>query len=125
MNYLLDTCAYIFLLMQPDRFSESTRRILMDPANTLYVSAVSANEIAIKRSQNKLTLNCDDLAEVEARGLTHLPVTYQHGKQVGELPYYHKDPFDRLIIAQAYCEQLTVITCDSQFDKYPVFIEPV
>ncbi len=125
MNYLLDTCAYIFLLMQPERFSSETRSILLDPQNTIYVSAVTANEIAIKRSQNKLHLHCDDYEEVEARGLTHLPLAYAHGKGVQSLPCHHRDPFDRLLISQAICEQLTVITCDVQFASYPVLLQQV
>lgn len=111
--------------MMPERFSKLTREILLDPENTIYVSAVSANEIAIKCSQKKLVLQCDDYHEVEARGLVHLPLTYQHGKHVQELPYHHKDPFDRLLISQAFCEQLTIITSDHQFKAYPILTKDV
>jgi len=120
MNYLLDTCTYIWFLMEPEQFSPEVRYILEDGNNRLFVSSITGVEISIKTSIGKLRIDADHYQEVEARGLEHLPFRYQHSKLLETLPYHHRDPFDRMLIAQACCEQLTIITADQHFKNYPV-----
>ncbi len=125
MQYLLDTCAYIAVLDSNDRLSAETKAILLNPANKIFVSAITGAEIAIKSSLGKLRVAADHNLEVTRRGFLHLPVSYEHGYALQELPAHHRDPFDRLLIAQARSEQLTIITSDRIFEAYSVQLQPI
>lgn len=90
--------------------------------NTIFVSAASAWEISIKRALGKLKAP-DELEEVlESNSFQHLPIFLQHGLAAGALPRHHDDPFDRMLIAQAQTEQLTIITHDIRMEQYGVSI---
>src|SRR5512134_3161653 len=109
---------------EPDRFSSETRRLLLDPSNELFLSAASAWEIAIKYALGKLPLPTPPAEYVSSRmqagGIVGLPVYPVHALRVADLPLHHRDPFDRLLIAQAKLEKLTILTGDSQFRPYDV-----
>ena len=93
-------------------------------ASEVYVSAVSAVEIAVKAAVGKLRTP-DDLAErIVDKAMIELPLTVRHGLALRDLPLYHRDPFDRMLIAQARCEGLTIVTSDRAFAAYDVPILP-
>ena len=121
MKLLLDTQILLWAAGQPERLSAAARRLLNDPRNELLFSAASLWEITIKN-----TLRREDF-QVEPRvlrrglldnGYVELPVTSEHAVNVDALPPLHKDPFDRLLLAQALTEGVTLITGDAQLAKY-------
>jgi len=97
-----------------------TKAAIADPRNEVYVSAASTWEISIKRSLGKLTAPDDMDTIVEDEGFSKLTITLFHGDQAGLLPEHHKDPFDRMLVAQAQAEGLVIVTCDEKIALYPV-----
>jgi PIN domain nuclease of toxin-antitoxin system len=91
-----------------------------DGSNEVYVSAVSACEMSIKSSLGKLRTPSDLEVQISKNSFIALPVTIGHGVAVQQLPLHHRDPFDRILIAQAKCEGLTLVTGDRQFAAYDV-----
>ena len=89
-------------------------------ADVVWVSAVSGWEVAIKQALGKLRLRGQFPALVAAGGLSELALSLRHADRLAELPLYHADPFDRMLIAQASVERLTVVTHDRQFERYDV-----
>jgi PIN domain nuclease of toxin-antitoxin system len=109
------------------RLAPASRELLRDPANDLFLSAASAWEIAIKHATGKLRLPQPPAALItqwmaEVR-MGALPVLHAHTLRAGELPPHHRDPFDRLLIAQAQIDGLTVLTADREFAKYDVPVQ--
>lgn len=117
---LLDTHAFLWWLADDPRLGGKVRGIIADPANEVFVSAATGWEIAIKAALGKLELPGPLDAVVEEEGFTHLPITFFHGEQAGSLPPHHRDPFDRMLVAQAQAEGLTVVTADSDFAAYGI-----
>ena len=127
MNLLLDTHIFIWWDSDPERLHPATRAMLMNPDHGLLVSVASLWEIQIKQMLGKLTLRLP-LADIithqqTVNGIMMLPITEQHIYALDSLPPIHKDPFDRLLIAQARIEQIPLVTIDSIFDQYPVRIQ--
>jgi PIN domain nuclease of toxin-antitoxin system len=124
LRILLDTHSWLWMRAEPERLAESSRRLLRDPANELLLSAVSAWEMAIKFATGKLQLPQPPAVFLAQRmaedRLGALPILHAHALRAGELPPHHRDPFDRLLIAQAQIEGLTVLTADRAFAKYDV-----
>ncbi len=124
MRVLLDTSAFLWFISGSDLLSLNARNIMLDFNNDLVLSAVSLWEIAIKTSLGKLELldSFDRLmpAQLEEHAIDVLPVELDHLSKVINLEFHHKDPFDRLIIAQGITGQIPVITSDVMFTKYPV-----
>lgn len=123
MNLLLDTNALLGWM-----FATLARRgadLIGSPANTVFVSAVSVFEIAIKTSVGKLSIPESPIEAVDRSGFTPLDVTFEHADAVTSLPRHHRDPFDRLLIAQAQVEGLTIVTRDRRFQAYEVAVLPV
>jgi len=124
LRVLLDTHSWLWMRAEPERLADSSRRLLRDPANDLYFSAASAWEIAIKFASGKLRLPQPPAAFIAQRmaedAVGALSILHAHALRAGELPPHHRDPFDRLLIAQAQIEGLTVLTADRQFAKYDV-----
>jgi PIN domain nuclease of toxin-antitoxin system len=117
---LVDTHALLWGLTDDPALSPPARVALADPANELLVSAASIWEIAIKRFLGKLTAPDNVSDQIIDQGFTWLPVTAAHAWQVRDLPVHLRDPFDRLIIAQALVESIPIITTDARFDDYDV-----
>jgi PIN domain nuclease of toxin-antitoxin system len=117
---LLDTHAVLWWLTDDPALSAPARDALADPVNEPLVSAASIWEIAIKRSLGKLTAPDDLPSRVAEQGFSWLPVNAMHAWQVRELPAHHRDPFDRLLIAQALVERLPIITTDPRFNDYGI-----
>lgn len=124
MRVLLDTQCWLWMALAPDRFSSRSRRLVEDRRNLLYLSAASAWEIAIKHGLGKLRLPGDPETYVPARmaALAVLPLAIDppHALRVAALPPHHRDPFDRLLIAQAQIEDLPLLTADSALAEYDV-----
>ncbi len=124
MNLLLDTHALLWLLSDSRRIAPATRQLIADPVHDVFVSAASAWEIAIKASLRKLVVPPDIgtwlPAQLVRNRLTPLPITVAHAASVELLPWHHGDPFDRLLVAQALAENLTIVTGDAQFEPYGV-----
>ncbi len=127
MKLLVDTQAWLWMLSDPDRLSRRARRLISRSDSELYLSAASAWEIAIKWTLGKLTLPADPAeyvaSRIEQSGVIPLPIKHTHALQVARLPSHHRDPFDRLLIAQAMIEHLVLLTGDRQLESYDVRIE--
>lgn len=120
MTLLLDTHVLLWWLEDPNLLSKNARTAIRDGGNTVYVSAAVAWEIAIKKALGKLDAP-DNLEKVlEANRFLPLPVTIPHALAVLSLPRHHRDPFDRLLIAQALLEGFRLVSRDPAIAKYPV-----
>ncbi len=122
MNYLLDTHVFLWALADPGRLDAKAAGAIRNTHHAVFVSAVTAVEIAIKSALGKLDAPPDLEEEVCLRGFSHLPLHYRHGAALRTLPMHHQDPFDRMLIAQAMREGLTIITHDRKFAEYPVAV---
>ncbi|MBM4318533.1 MAG: type II toxin-antitoxin system VapC family toxin [Deltaproteobacteria bacterium] len=124
MRILLDTHVWLWLLSQPSRISPAARKLLADPANPLLLSSASSWEISIKYRLGRLPLPEAPARFIPKRllrdGILPLPVEHHHACRVAELPDHHQDPFDRLLVAQAQCEELILCTADRKLGAYAV-----
>lgn len=117
---LLDTHALVWWLSDVSRLSQAARAAIAEPRNDIFVSAISGWEIAVKRAKGRMTAP-DHLSEmIEERGFNHLPLTFHHAEQAGLLPMHHRDPFDRLLVAQAQAEGLVLVTRDARIPHYGI-----
>jgi PIN domain nuclease of toxin-antitoxin system len=114
---LLDSNVVVYLDQNLARLSDRARQQI-DAASEVYVSAVTGWELAIKQAAGALKMNRPVSGLVESLGLLELPITIRHGEAVGPLPLFHRDPFDRLLIAQAITEGLTLVTSDRRLVQY-------
>lgn len=117
---LLDTHAFLWCLSETGRLRVASRNAIEDPRNEIFVSAVTAWEITVKRLKGKMEAPDNLAAKVDEKGFAHLPLTFHHAELAARLPRHHKDPFDRFLIAQAQAEGLTVVTRDAHFPLYGV-----
>jgi PIN domain nuclease of toxin-antitoxin system len=117
---LLDTHVFLWWLADSAELSDSARKAIADERNEVFVSAASGWEISIKRATGKLKAPDNLDALVEESGFTPLPITFFHGEQAGALPVHHKDPFDRMLIAQAQAEGLLIVTRDPWIPRYGI-----
>ncbi len=121
MRLLLDTHIFIWASSDPSRLSKTASAAISGDGNTLFVSAATAWEIAIKVSTGRLRFPLDRFeATADEMGLEPLEVTVAHGLAAGRLPRHHNDPFDRMLIAQARAEGLTLVTADRAMGQYEV-----
>lgn len=124
MRLLLDTHTFIWVFNGHARLSPAARTVILDGRNEVYVSAVTAWEIAIKRSLGKLGVRGDYIQGLARYRFSPLSISTEHALAVEALPPHHRDPFDRLLIAQAQVEGLVLVTRDRRFGAYDVdFIE--
>jgi PIN domain nuclease of toxin-antitoxin system len=123
VRLLLDTNALLWWLADAG-LAVQAREAIADPANLVAVSAVSAWEISIKKALGKLAAPDDLEHQLQVGGFTPLPVTIAHGIAAGQLARHHDDPFDRMLIAQAIAEGLTMVTRDKRFGEYSVALLP-
>ncbi len=124
MKYLLDTHVFIWLDNEPDKLSSKVATLCADPDNDLYLSIVNVWEMQIKLVLGKLTLPSPlpDLVnnQIKSNQVTLLPLELSHVFELSSLPKHHKDPFDRLLIAQALNEQHIILSDDTHVSRYPV-----
>ncbi len=122
MRLLLDTHVWLWMVAAPNRLRPETRALLQRRDTTLYLSAASAWEMAIKHHLGKLPLPEHPRDFVPPRllrdGVLSLQVDMRHALEVSGLPDHHNDPFDRILVAQARCEQLTLLTADEELTAY-------
>jgi PIN domain nuclease of toxin-antitoxin system len=120
VNLLLDTHAVLWWLNDDPTLSETARAAISDPENTVYLSAVAVWEMRIKEGIGKLDLP-DDFKEVlDGQAFSNLPVTVDHAHTIAGLPAIHRDPFDRMLVAQAVVEGMTIVTRDRRIAEYGV-----
>lgn len=123
-HFILDTQVFLWMAVSPSRLSPRTRDLLRAADTTLYISAATSWEIAIKYALGRLPLPVAPSAYVPARitrdRLEPLPIQHAHAFRVAELPRHHADPFDRLLIAQAQLEKVPLLTADRQLEAYDV-----
>jgi PIN domain nuclease of toxin-antitoxin system len=124
MNMLLDTHAFLWWIDDNPKLSPRAREIISDAGNMLFLSAASGWEIAIKARLGKLTLP-DDLErfiadQLVANTFNSLPIQLSHALHVYTLPAHHRDPFDRILVAQSQLEDMPILTADPQIAQYPV-----
>jgi PIN domain nuclease of toxin-antitoxin system len=127
MRILLDTHVLIWALIEPQRLAATTRRLLEDAGNEILFSAASIWEIAIKISLGRADFQIEPSEIIDAAissGFTELPVHAHAALQVSSLPPHHRDPFDRLLIAQAMTEPALFYTADRQLDPYSELVRP-
>lgn len=121
---LLDTHAFLWFVAGDERLSEHARSLIVDPATTRLLSVGSLWEMAIKSSLGRLTLalSFDEIVEQQVKGnaMEVLPIRPPHFDALRTLPFHHKDPFDRLLIAQAIAEDVPILSRDGHFHAYDV-----
>jgi len=117
---LLDTHVLLWWLSDDPQLGQVTRQAISDPRNQVFISAASAWEISIKKSLGKLSAPDDMDSIVDDEGFDTLPISFFHGEQAGMLPGHHKDPFDRMLIAQAQSEGLVLVTGDEKIARYGI-----
>lgn len=117
MRYLLDTHIFIWW-MENKRLSNKLMNLLNDPENEVYLSVVNVWEIVIKNAKGKIKPPKDIKGGIQNSGFLVLSIEVSHALEVEKLPDYHNDPFDRILIAQAKVEKLTLITSDEKIWRY-------
>jgi PIN domain nuclease of toxin-antitoxin system len=121
---LLDTHALLWWILDDPLLSRAARKVISDTRNTILISAASAWEVATKVRLGKLPIAADlanDFAQcIEGEGFEPLEITVDHATRAGLLPEHHKDPFDRMLIAQSQAENIAIISKDKLFDSYGV-----
>lgn len=120
MNLLVDSRVLLWAIGSPAELTEGARAALIDPANDVLVSAASIWEIAIKRALGKVRAPQGIAAAVEALGFSAVPITAADAERAGSLPPHHRDPFDRMLIAQATRLDAVLVSRDRAFDAYDV-----
>jgi PIN domain nuclease of toxin-antitoxin system len=124
MRILLDTQCWLWMAFAPERFTTAARRLVEARDNVLYLSAASAWEIAIKHALGKLRLpeppGIYVPARIAALGVESLAIDHHHALRVATLPPHHRDPFDRLLVAQAQIEDVAILTADALLRAYDV-----
>jgi PIN domain nuclease of toxin-antitoxin system len=124
VNLLLDTCTFLWCIEGGEALSDVARRALVDPANAVYLSSVSAWEIVVKHALGKLPLPEPPERYVPAqrqmRGIERFPLDEEASLHLQRLPPIHRDPFDRMLICQALVANLTLVTPDGNIGRYPV-----
>jgi PIN domain nuclease of toxin-antitoxin system len=128
MRLLVDTQCWLWMAAAPERLSPQARALVESARNDVLVSAASAWEIAIKHALGKLRLPEPPARYVPSRlvalGATPLPVSIEHALAVSPLPAHHRDPFDRLLVAQAQIEDVPIVTADPVMARYDVAVIP-
>jgi PIN domain nuclease of toxin-antitoxin system len=118
LKLLLDTHLLLWWLSASPQLPASAAQLIADPENAIFVSAVSHWEIRLKVSLGKLRLPSDFDRRLALQGFEALPLTATHAALIATLPWLHRDPFDRMLIAQATAAQLTLLTADSALAPY-------
>ena len=120
MRLLLDTHVLLWALSEPEQLDMDARAAVVDRRNEVFVSAASGWEIALKRALGKLRAPPELESVLLSEGFEPLAVTFRHAEEAGELPVHHRDPFDRMLVAQARIEGLVLVTRDAHIPLYQV-----
>ncbi|HWX45691.1 MAG TPA: type II toxin-antitoxin system VapC family toxin [Solirubrobacteraceae bacterium] len=117
---IVDTHAALWFLEGDRRLSRAARRVIEDDRAERLLSAVSVIEVAVKRRLGKLDMSADFYEAMYRQGLRGLPVTDRHARRLADLPLHHRDPFDRLLVAQAQVEGMAILSADERLRAYDV-----
>lgn len=124
MRTLVDTQAFLWLITGSARLSETARKIFLNPDNSLFISAASLWEICIKISLGRLSLRSGWLKiiqdEMKRNAVHWLPIEIMHCAELTKLPFHHRDPFDRMLIAQAMVENMQLLSSDRRLSDYAI-----
>ncbi|MFP4533868.1 MAG: type II toxin-antitoxin system VapC family toxin [Desulfobacterales bacterium] len=118
MNIIIDTHIFLWALSDPGRLNESKRAALEDLSNTVYVSAVTIAELMIKASLKKLRINFNPLEIAAESGFVLLDFTSEAALLLKDMPFHHKDPFDRMLVAQSIADNYPIMTEDPKIARY-------
>jgi PIN domain nuclease of toxin-antitoxin system len=124
MRLLLDTQVLIWVLKNPERLADATRRAITASETRVFVSMASPWEMAIKEALGNLTPPDELEAHLEEKRFELLPIFPRHARAVAALPHHHGDPFDRMLIAQAQVDGMTLVTSDQKIGRYQVSLMP-
>lgn len=128
MTILLDTHVWLWMVATPERLGSRARKLLIDPSHALLLSAASSWEISIKYALGKLDLPEPPETFVPTRmlrdGIGPLAVEHRHALRVSRLPAHHRDPFDRLLVAQGLVEGLPLLSADGHLERYGIKVIP-
>jgi PIN domain nuclease of toxin-antitoxin system len=124
VRLLLDTHALLWWMFALPQLGPRALEAISDPESDVHVSALTAAEIEVKRAVGKMDAPPDLREQVERNGFTELPFTLHHGCALRDLPLHHRDPFDRMLVAQARVEGLTIVTADKAISAYDVPVLP-
>lgn len=122
MRLLLDTNVLVWWGRANPTLDQKAVALLESAEAELWMSPVSPWEAAVKRASGKLDLDADHFGRALASGVRELPITCAHGEQAGALPLHHRDPFDRMLVAQAQLEGLSIVTRDRDIPRYDVHV---
>lgn len=128
MKFLVDTHLLLWAASEPEKLSQKARRLFGEPGNTLIFSAASLWEIAIKRGLGREDFQVDPRLlrrSLLDNGYEELAITSAHAVEVDNLPPLHKDPFDRILLAQAQIEGITLLTSDDRVGRYPGAVQKI
>jgi PIN domain nuclease of toxin-antitoxin system len=124
MKVLLDTHAFLWLFTEDRRLSDNAIATFVDAENAVFLSAASFWEISIKKSLGKISLRSGWMQtiknEMKVNSVQWLPIEMAHCAEVEQLPFHHRDPFDRMLIGQAIVEGMSVLSRDRRFSEYPI-----
>lgn len=118
MRLLLDTHTFLWWTEDSPRLPKRFRAAIAERTNDVFVSAVTVWEIAVKRRAGRIAFAGEIAEEIKKQGFQALPIAVQHAEAVEHLPVLHRDPFDRMLVAQAMAEGMTLLTVDAQIIKY-------
>jgi len=118
MNIIIDTHIFLWALSAPNKISDAKRSALEDLSNTIYVSAVSIAELMIKASVEKLPIDFDPVVMAKESGFALLDFSAEASLLLKDMPFYHKDPFDRMLIAQSITDSYPIMTDDPKIALY-------
>lgn len=124
MRLLLDTHIVLWAVLDDPKL-DAEKRAAIAGAEALYISAASVWEVSIKTALGKLTVPEDLFDKAQGAGANALPISWEHARGVSNLPLYHTDPFDRLLIAQARQEDLLLVTADARIEAYSALVSLV
>jgi PIN domain nuclease of toxin-antitoxin system len=124
LRLLLDTHVLIWTLSEPNRLAIKTRAAIEAEENDVFVSVVSPWELAVKGPREGLRTPDDLEAQLDRRRFELLPVLFRHTGPIESMPYHHRDPFDRMLVAQAVVDGLTIVTADRKLTNYQVALLP-
>lgn len=120
MKLLLDTHTLIWGLCEPEKLNDKTKDLLINVHNIIFVSIASLWELQIKKSLNKITLPNDFALQLQKHGYELLNIGHEHISKLNDIPMIHRDPFDRMLIAQSMYENIPLITKDIEIIKYNI-----
>lgn len=125
MHILLDTHLYLWWLKDDKQLSKKARSIISE-ADIVYISSITIWEASIKTRLGKLDVSIEELIKaIDTEGFLELPVTARHAAKIIELPDFHRDPFDRMLVAQSMCEPLRLLTSDAVLKQYSELVDLV